>query len=432
MRSTNARQDLFALVKRVLKIVALGVAATFSGAAAAQSLPRPDGPYAVGVRAIEFHVEQRRLPAIAWYPAHASRDATRPYLARKDAQLQGAALARNMRYDPASIAALTTAHAHSTIDARPLRRRRGFPILIYSHGFTLWPAQNTALLERLASQGYIVVSIAHPGDSIDIRLKDGTVVPTFLGADPDTGFPALFKAFITGQDHAIRTSTLPGYAAAFAKTRLGRSMVAWQDDTLAIHRAIAGGTAPAQEIWTRGDPGRIGLIGMSFGGLTAASTCRLIPTCRAAVNLDGQNFDPAMFDRPVERPLLLMLSDWTSYPVFEGQSADPAFSPNDYAYEPWKTSGLDPDVVRVRVGGITHMGFTDLVGLMTGPNRNERVGAIAGPRAFAAIGDTVLAFLDTHLAGGDRAAVDRAIAAHPELHRHNPGQLRLWAKQRSH
>lgn len=418
----------FRTATRPARVIAgLVMAMTWCGAAWAQSLPAPDGRFAVGVRFTEFSAGERQLPAMIWYPARASRSAARPYLASDDAQLQIEALARNMDYDLESLSALTTARAHSSIGARPVGRRGQFPILVYSHGLTLWPAQNTALLERLAAHGYIVISIAHPGDSVDIRLKNGTIVTTSRAADPDTGFLALFKTFIMGRDHAARTSILPKYAAAFAPTRLGRSMATWQEDTLAVSRAVADGNVPERDVLARGDPQRLGLIGMSYGGMTAASTCRLIAACRAAVNLDGQNFDPAMFNRHAERPLLLMLSDWTLYPLFDGQPVDAGSSPNDYAYEPWATSGLDHEIIRVRVRGIKHIGFTDLAALMTGKNRDARVGTISGSEAFGAIGDTVLAFLNVHLANGADTAVDRAIAKHPVLRRHDPAGLRNWA-----
>lgn len=79
-----------------------------------------------------------------------------------------------------------------------------------------------------------------------------------------------------------------------------------------------------------------------------------------AINLDGGNYDLALFNASVERPMLLMMSDWVNLPL-PGRPSDPAFHMNDYAYEPWLRAGLDPDVVRVRLEGIRHMGYTDLI-----------------------------------------------------------------------
>lgn len=396
--------------------------------AAPWPLPAPDGKHAVGVRTFEINTGARRLPAMVWYPARTA-GTTRPYFDADGAATQFPGLLRNMQLDAESMAGVVAAKTHSTLNAAPSRQRGGFPILIYSHGLFLYPAQNTALFEQLASHGYIVVSIAHPGDSVDIRLSDGSIAKTVIAAARDERFTKLFQQFTGGKTHDERTAALADYRAVFATTPLGASMVRWREDTVAVARLITTGTlpTPVRDVMAAGDRKRLGLIGMSFGGATSGSACRLIVNCRAAVNLDGQNFDPDLFDHSVERPFLLMLSDWPRYRVFGGQPGDPAFTPNDYAYERWASAGRDKNVVRVRLSDITHLGYTDLVALMTGPKRDERVGAIPGDRALGAMNAAVLAFFNTHLVGGDRAAIDRALTAYPELKRHDPAQVREWA-----
>jgi hypothetical protein len=147
------------------------------------------------------------------------------------------------------------------------------------------------------------------------------------------------------------------------------------------------------------------------------------------VNLDGQNFDPYLFGGPVGRPLLLMLSDWTRYSLFDGQPREADFSPNDLAYESWSEAGKSPDVLRVRLEGIRHMGFTDLVALLEGPKREARVGDINGDEALSAIGDLVLAFLNAHVRDADAVSIDRVIERHPALKRHAPVRMKKWVNE---
>jgi hypothetical protein len=168
---------------------------------------------------------------------------------------------------------------------------------------------------------------------------------------------------------------------------------------------------------------------MSFGGATAASTCKLVEHCRAAINFDGGNYDPQLFNASVERPLLLLMSDWVHLPL-PNRPSDPDFASNDYSYEPWATAGSDPNVVRVRVHGIRHMGFTDLILLMNGAEHAARFGTIEPRLAVAAIGDASLAFLDQYLKGGSRKTLDRVIARTPALHVHMPQSVRRWAAAR--
>ncbi|HEY0182923.1 MAG TPA: hypothetical protein VGC09_08965 [Rhodopila sp.] len=413
-------------------------------AASAAALPVPDGEYAVGVTRTEFvdpsrlldpgdpSSGPRRLPAIVWYPASAHAAAAAEgsaYLEHDVAATTLPAIARNFRYAEGELETVAQARIAIRPGAEPARHPQGFPVVVYSHGLFLYPEQNSALASRLASHGYIVVSIAHPGDSTDVRLEDGRVVATrFAGPVDDPRFAESWKVLAGGADLDVRREALTVYAEALPATRIGRSLVQWRDDTLFVARSIVDRSEPQvlHDLLANADRKRLVFAGMSFGGATAATGCRLLEACRAAINLDGQNFDPALFDRPVGRPLLLMLSDWPRYGLLEGQPREADFSPNDLAYEPWNEAGENDDVVRVRLQGLRHLGFTDLVALLDGPKREERVGQIDGQEALSAIGDLVLAFLDAHVRDGDAAEIDRAIERHPSFERHMPVRMKEW------
>lgn len=410
--------------------------------AAAPALPAPDGSYGVGVARSEFVDASRRLdaddpasgprrlPVVVWYPAAKGQAIEgAPYLDGDAAAVTLPALARNLGYAENELQAMTTARMAVQPGALPARRAQGFPVVIFSHGFFLYPRQNSVLASRLASHGYIVVSIAHPGDAADIRLADGRIVATkAAGKDDDPRFAQAWKALAGGTGPAASRKALAVYAEAFPATRLGRSFAEWRDDTLAVVRSILDRSEPKplRNVLAAADRHRLAFAGMSFGGATSATSCRLVDACRAVVNLDGQNFDPDLYDRPVGRPLLLMLSDWPRYGLLEGQPREADFSPNDLAYEPWSKAGENGEVLRVRLQGARHMGFTDLVALLDGPQREERVGGIEGDKALSAIGDLVLAFLDAHVRDGDAAGIDRAIERHPVLRRHQPERVRGW------
>ena len=415
-----------------------------SVSAAASGVPKPDGQHDVGVIRAEFVDSSRRLdatdptsgprrlPAVVWYPAadHAAGNAA--YFEGEAANVTLPAIARNFGYVVEDLQPMKDLRMDVRSGALPARHPQGFPVVVFSHGFFLYPEQNSALASRLASHGYIVVSIAHPGDAADVRLEDGRIVAT-KGAskDDDPRFAESFKALVGGADLDVRREALIKYAEALPATRIGRSFAEWRDDTLAVARAILDGKEPRalRDVLAAADRDRLAFVGMSFGGATSATSCKLVTACRAAVNLDGQNFDPELFDRPVERPFLLMLSDWTRYSVFEGQPRAADFSPNDLAYESWSEAGENRDVVRVRLDGIRHMGFTDLVAFLNGPKRDERVGDIDGAKALSAIGDLVLAFLNTHVRGAGASSIERVIEKHPELKRHTPTRLKHWVSK---
>lgn len=410
----------------------------------AASLPAPDGNYAVGVVRAEFVDDSRRLdaadpasgprriPAVVWYPARGKPSKEwASYLPERIAATTLPALARNFGYAAEDVAPVGRTRVQVSAGAPAAHSRGSFPVVVFSHGLFLYPEQNTALVTRLASHGYIVISIAHPGDSTDLRLQDGRLVPTLLASEgDDPRFAESFKAITAGADAASIRQALQIYREAIGSTRVGRSLSQWREDTLAVAHAIANSAEPQslRAALAGADRGRLAFVGMSFGGATAATTCKRVDACRAAVNLDGQNFDPELFDRSVERPLLLLLSDWPRYGLLAGQPRHVDFSPNDLAYERWNGAGTDPRVLRVRLQGIRHLGFTDLIALLQGPKRDERVGEIAGDEALAATSDVVLAFLDANLRDGEASRIESAIKRHPALQRHVPARLQAWMR----
>lgn len=426
-------------------VIAAWAATASSPVLAVPPLPVPDGEYAVGLVRAEFVDSSRqldsadptsgprRIPAIVWYPTHGrGASGSSPYMSGDVAAVALPAIVRNFGYAVEELHAMTVLRMDVHPGAPAARHPRGFPVIVFSHGLFLYPEQNSVLASQLASHGYIVMSIAHPGDAADMRLEDGRVVATkFVNHGENPRLVEAVKTLVGGTELAIQPDLLRGYAEALAGTPADRSMAAWRDDTLAVAQAIVERNEPQalRDALTAADRNRLAFVGMSFGGANSARSCKLVKACRAAVNLDGQNFDPDLFGREVERPLLLMLSDWTRYSLFPGQPREADFSPNDLAYESWSAMGEIRDVVRMRVQGLSHVGFTDLVGLLEGPKREARVGEIDADEAFAAIGDLVLAFLDVHVRNGDTARIDRVVERHPALKRHVPVRLKQWVSE---
>ncbi len=423
-------------------LVAFALAAA-TAAGAATTLPAPDGPFAVGVLRTEFvdasrrlDVDDpasgpRRLPVVAWFPAEGAPGGDAPYLAPEVAAATLPGLSRTFGFGPDDLKGVVAARVAARPGARALLKAGAFPVVVFSHGLLMYPEQNSALAARLASRGYIVVSIAHPQDAADQRLEDGRVVASHFDISHDD--PRLTKSFDTlvgGTGLVDRREALGVYAQALPATRIGRSLREWRADTLAVAQAIAAvrETGALHGVLVSADRSRLAFAGMSFGGATAATSCRLVPQCRAAVNLDGQNFDPDLFDAPVGRPLLLLLSDWPRYGLLKGQPREEDFSPNDLAYEPWKTAGADPEVMRVRLDRSRHLGMTDLVALLAGDKRDARVGEIDGLEALASVDDLVLAFLDVRLRGADAREIDQALRRHPALQRHVPARMQAWVR----
>ncbi len=274
-------------------------------------------------------------------------------------------------------------------------------------------------MERLAAAGYVVLSVAHPGDAADIPSSRGPL-PTALATIADDPDPEASDAFWNAPDLATQKTLLGGLWRAPRMRHMAARLQVWRDD-VGVVAAAATGTTPSplpRAIKAAVRPGGYAYAGMSFGGSTSASACSRDRRCKAAINLDGIEFDRDLYNRAIGKPLLLIQSDWTAYP-----NAGPVgqrFTSYDLAYERWATAGRTADIHRYRLAGIRHMGMTDLILAPRGPARDRLLGTIEGAPATEAINAITLAFLDRYL-GHRPASLSVAAARNPVLEAHRAG-----------
>ena len=304
----------------VMAVLALVFAALPPAAFPVYGLPEPSGSYKVGTRDIALTDSDRRDPfesdrprtlmVRAFYPAPA--DATgerRSVLSDEGAREMSAALTGRRGTAAFLLNHVSKVRGFALTDA-PLAPpdTGGFPVLIFSHGFSGYVGQNTAMLEDLASHGYLVLSIGHAGDAGAVEFPDGSVYP--------------FK----------RTEMME-LATDSRATDLAEAMTR-ESDPQAYHRTIAEIielTEPADRaarIWARDhrfvtdqllqtglgfplnriDTARIARFGHSLGGAAAAQACLIGVRCDAAINLDGMQYGD-LTRRDLDVPFLMLYSD---------------------------------------------------------------------------------------------------------------------------
>jgi len=431
--------------KWILAVVALaGLAAVgvFWWYSPTFELPAPTGPYRVGVKAFTLvdesrqgllgtlASEPRRIPIRVWYPAaDDARGRTRPYLEGYEAASFGQNLGRS-RYFFAYLSRIDT---HSILDA-PVKHGQGaWPLVLFNHGFWCYPEQNTALMEQLASHGYVVVSIGHPGDSIEARFADGAVVKPFLGAGEkqDAALQAGLAAFMGAATGDARMAGLKRFEAASMAHRIGDSARIWRDDNVFVFEALRAGKIPedVRDVAAVADYTKLGVVGMSFGGSTAPSVCQTLMECKAAVNLDGESFDFSVYNTELRVPLLMLL---TGQRFSKAQFDDPSVNPTDYAYERWAHAGERDDIVRMRVASLQHVGLLDLLLSAPRPWSAELYGTIDGPRGVALVSDAVLQFLERYVRDKKDVDFPRSFyAQHPQATPHDASHVRHWWLKRN-
>lgn len=418
-----------------LAMIALGVFAWFSPSF---SLPEPSGPNRVGVIAFELtdnsrrgllgtsRTQPRKLPVRAWYPAaDDARGPTRPYLEA----YQALSLGRTFGEGRYFFAYLSRIGTHSIIDAPLKQNSEAYPLVIFNHGFWSYPEQNTAMMELLASHGYVVVSIGHPGDGVETRFADGTEVEPFYDPEApperDAQLQAGIAAFMGPKDDEARFTGLRRFESASFAHRIGDSARIWRDDSLFVLRELQQRRVQgrAAELAERLDFARLAVGGMSFGGSTAPSVCQSVPACRAAVNLDGESFDFSMYNADLRAPVLLIL---TGQKFNSSQLEDSRVNPVDYAYERWAHAGERNDVIRMRVPTLRHLGLTDLLLSAPRPSKAHLYGTIDGQRGVALTNEATLQFLDTYVRGRDEGFPKAFYAKYPEAQPHDASHVKSW------
>lgn len=437
-------KPIWRLLAALPLILMVGCSALLAQLMPIVSLPAPTGPYAVGTfdfsitdpSRIERYAPERNreLYVEVWYPAH--RASSQTYRVRT--------LFHNLyegRYNQTSFlfGYLKRVDTHSRVGAPVAEKgERAFPVLLFNHaldfGFT---AQNQRLMEHLASHGYVIFSIAHPYQTAKVNLAKAGTVFRANGLPSDLVLPRqeLTKGVVStvfDETHDIRKVSqlksllLPmaeqflalneADKAAFLRRAVDspeikpfrqfvtedlladffyydyerdNSLVQyWVEDNQFIADSLADLQTPVAGLAESLDAGRMGVIGMSYGGAAVGEFCKIDRRCKAGVNLDGTQFG-RHWDRRMPGPFLMFYND-------EHQGG------NDYAYLPSVADFWD-----YRVKGSTHVDFTDFAYLWPILKLVGFSGSIDGTRMMEILNTVTLDFFDHYLKGK---------AIHLELH----------------
>lgn len=236
------------------------------------ALPGPDRVGTVALRLVDasrtdhsFRSGHRELMVQLWYPAGAGGTAYAPYLPGRIAST-----IERVYHLPGGTVSRIRTHA---LLAAPVAAGK-HPVLLYSPGSSEMRSDATALVENLASEGFVVVTIDHTHEGEFVEFPDGHLV---RGTFVDTG--------AASNERAIRVRVADTH---FVLDQLAK---------LEGHGAFAG----------RLDLSRIGMFGFSLGGATAAAAMLRDPRLKAGADLDGSIYGPVIH-AGLRRPFLLMLS----------------------------------------------------------------------------------------------------------------------------
>ena len=317
---------------------------------------------------------KRDVVVIAWYPrdggaGKAGGEETAPYV--RDGMEEVLSFARLARLGDA-YNGLASVKTHSIVDAPLAPAPARFPVIVFQHGYTGLPSSHTALMEDLASHGWVALSVIHPYEATGAMLADRTMV-TFtddknamrapITAVLDEWGPegATMDKVTASKDDAEKERLLRGYLANLKNT--DQVVKRWVLDTrFALDRRPS---APlASRLFDRLDRDRMGFAGHSMGGVASGQFCVEDRRCKAALNLDGIPQYGAMIDTPFPAPFLMVYS---SRPGRAGAS--------DLIYRRAASK-----YYRVDMNGTLHLDFTDM-NYWGGPLAKRAFGPLGAARA---------------------------------------------------
>jgi hypothetical protein len=364
------------------------------------SLPTPTGTYPVGRSAYHWRDDRHDLVVWIWYPAAPAPDARpAPYL---PAGWEAIGQFWGFQADRVS--------SHAYADAPLSEAEAAYPVLIFSPaGFP--PLSLAALLEEIASHGYVVVGVNHTGESALTVFPDGRFVP----------MDAVRMQPLLGPFSGPPEDTLRARAAV---ADLKAAEVRFVADCLA---ALNAGRLGDDRLVGRLDLGRLGAFGHSMGGNAALEWCRLDDRCRAAANLDGGLWNE-VGRVGVERPVLHAMADHPEmampcadlvragiYPSVAWCEAEQAISVGGWqtVYERGKPA------YAASIAGSGHISFLDVPFLPIEPG-SMMAGGLAGVkidarRAWRITSDLLLALFGRHLDGAPAPLLDGPSNTYPEV-----------------
>ena len=290
-------------------------------------LPKPAGPYHVGVSRLNFIDESRvdsslqskgrnrDIPMIIWYPID-EPDERLPAKLLKRRDLASLKLYPLYKLIPNSVCDIGT----NSYENAPLSTKDSkFPVLIFNHGFSSYMEQNTILMEHLTSFGYIVVSVGHPCDGV-ASYPDGRSIPVDLdmikqltkqSRGNSKSFSKNIKLLARND---LSMEAIREYTEKYLNA--GKSMndrvEIWIEDIrfiIDILEKFEGGFIPSQFAQKLSLEKGIGVFGQSYGGAASVLACCLDNRLTCAINMDGAMYGGMNNKYIFRRPTLYMDSD---------------------------------------------------------------------------------------------------------------------------
>lgn len=351
-------------------------------------LPKPTGPYAIGTRTLfltdpnrqETHSGaapgNRQVTIQIWYPAANSKGPHAFYRRQKETDLLSS-------YQ-------TLVKTDSIQDATFASGR--YPIILFNHAYRGFRNRSTYIAQEIASQGFVVVALAHPYNSAWAELADGRVIT-------DDGQPDLGNFY--SKPHMSFEQRL-AVANAELDIQVG-------DCKFVLNELAKLDQQSGSPFAGHLDTQQVGAYGHSFGGAVSAELARENPLVKAVLELDGDLYGPVVTEG-LAKPLM-MISEAGTEPTI--QHSDDPNTEVHLQFQKQYFSAVHATMQKfggyqLLIRGAVHESFSDK-GFFTPLRQLSGLGALPAHRAAQIIDPYAVAFFRQSLLNEPQPLLSGAI-----------------------
>ena len=302
-------------------------------------IPNPSGPYQIGTSIFEMtdssrqelysgKDEPRRFMIQIWYPAEVI--STSKHAAwMSEPEIFAPAIAGFLKLPSFFLDHLALAKSPAYLDVPLVETDKPYPVIIFSHGWQGFNAQNTGQAVELASHGYVVVGIQHTYGAVITVFPDGTIAPNNPNALP-------------------KDAEDPNYEV------VARRLVdQWAGDMSFVLDQLSVWEKEADNPFVKKlDLERVGVYGHSTGGGAVIQFCGTDSRCKAVLGMDP-------FMRPVSAEVIESGVSQPSFFMFSQSWADLTDSKNNRLFNQFYPNVSDSKGV-ISIDGTKHYDFSDL------------------------------------------------------------------------
>jgi predicted dienelactone hydrolase len=339
-------------------------------------IPTPSGPFQIGTSIYELNDtsrqelysgrdETRRFMIQVWYPAEVKDgDVRAPWMA--NAEIFAPAIAGFLEMPSYFLDHLALADSPAYLEVPPAETDKPYPVILFSHGWQGFNAQNTEQAVELASRGYVVIGIQHTYGAVLTVFPDGTVAPNNPKALPENADD-------------------PNYEV------VARKLVdQWAGDmSFALNQLSDWDKEAGNPFFQKLDLERVGVYGHSTGGGAAIQFCGTDSRCKAVLGMDP-------FMRPVSAEVIENGVSQPAFFMFSQGWADITDSKNNRLFDQFypNAPGLKGVIV---INGTRHYDFSDLPLLSPIAPQLGLKGPLNGQRVTEIVDSYLLDFFEMEL-----------------------------------